>query len=139
MLYDTRGKTWTPREEDFVRRNVDKLSLDEIAKELKKTPTAVRQFLHRKRIHTGGKVERNLVKEILEKRFVRVDYFKPNRDFYNAVGMSQKRWWSVYYGEVPLTDEEYRRLTRHFGVELENVKGSVQLSLFDDGVCSGNN
>lgn len=138
MLYDGR-KPWTAREEEFVRDNIGKLSLDEIAKKVYKTPTAVRQFIHRKRIHTEGKVVRNLVTEILVKRFVRLDYFKPTRSFYQAVGMTQKRWWCVYYGEVPLTDEEYKRLTDHFGVELDDVKGSLQLSLFEDGNCTGGN
>lgn len=130
MLYDSR-KSWTTREEEFVRNSIGKLSLEEIARGVKKTPTAVRQFLHRKRIHVGGKVARNLVMEMLVKRFVKPEYFKPTREFYQVVGMSQKRWWSVYHGEVALTDEEYKRLADHFLVQLEDIKGSVQLSLFE--------
>lgn len=132
MFYNNRKK-WTAKEEQFVNDHAGTMSPEEMAKELHKTATAVKLYMHRKRIFPAGKVVRNLVLELLTVKFTHPEYFTPTRAFYNAVKMSQKRWWETYYGRSPLTSEEYERLSRHFGVELTGVTGSGQLSLFGDG------
>lgn len=138
MFYNTRR--WTAKEEKFLNDNVGTLSLEELAKELKKTVTAVKLYMHRKRISPSAeKVVRNLVREILIVKFTNPDYFTPTREFYTAVGMSQKRWWEVYYGRKMLSDEEYRSLAGHFNVVLEGVAESKQLSLFENGDSNGSN
>lgn len=129
MFYNNR-KRWTAKEEQFVIDHAGTLSPEEIAKELHKTATAVKLFMHRKRIFPTGKVVRNLVLELLTVKFTNPEYFTPTRNFYDAVKMSQKRWWETYYGRSPLTSEEYERLSKHFGIELDGITGSGQLSLF---------
>ncbi len=132
MFYNNRKK-WTAKEEQFLNDHTETMSPEEMAKELHKTVTAVKLYMHRKRIFPAGKVVRNLVLELLTVKFTHPEYFTPTRSFYDAVKMSQKRWWETYYGRSPLTSEEYERLSRHFGVELTGVTVSGQLSLFEDG------
>lgn len=135
MFYN--NKRWTAKEEKFLIDNAGTLTPEQIAKELKKTATAVKLYMHRKRIHPAERVARNLLREMLTGKFTNPEYFTPTREFYRAISMSQKRWWDLYYGRETMSDEEYKRLSVHFSIELEGVGGDKQLSLFEDGNSNG--
>lgn len=137
MFYN--NKHWTAKEEKFLIDNAGRLTLEQMARELKKTVTAVKLYMHRKRIHPAERVARNLLREILTVKFTNPEYFAPTREFYRSIGMSQKRWWDLYYGRAAMSDEEYKRLSVHFNIELEGIADNKQLSLFEDGNTSGDN
>ena len=111
----------------------------EIARKINRTEVAVQQYMHRKRINPYEKVVRNLVREILTKKFTNPEYFNPNRSFYDSVGITQKRWWDLYYGRKPISDNEYKKLSSHFGIELDDIIMNEQLNLFDNADSSGDN
>ena len=96
-MFYTNRKHWTTAEENFVAENADKMTTAEIARKINRTEVAVQQYMHRKRINPYEKVVRNLVREILTKKFTNPEYFNPNRSFYDSVGITQKRWWDLYY------------------------------------------
>lgn len=133
------NRRWTAKEKKFLTEHAGVLGIEEIARELKKTVTAVKLYMHRKRIHPGERVVRNLLREMLTAKFTNPEYFTPNRAFYQAVSMSQKRYWDLYYGKSVMNDDEYSRLSEHFNVTLEGVDVSKQLNLFENGDSDGDN
>ena len=76
-MFYTNRKHWTTAEENFVTENADKMTTAEIARKINRTEVAVQQYMHRKRINPYEKVVRNLVREILTKKFdpEKVDLF----------------------------------------------------------------
>jgi len=76
--------------------------------------------------------ERNLLLEILERKFVKHEYFTPTKQFYKAVGIRQRRFWQLYRGERKMTETEYQNLTLHFKVSLQDAFEMRQLSLLED-------
>lgn len=133
------NRRWTAKEKKFLIEQAGVLSIEEIARELKKTVTAVKLYMHRKRIHPAERVARNLLREMLTVKFTNPEYFTPNRAFYQAVSLSQKRYWDLYYGKSVMSDDEYSCLSEHFNVTLEGVDVSKQLNLFEDGDSDGDN
>ena len=138
-MFYTNRKHWTTAEENFVTENADKMTTAEIARKINRTEVAVQQYMHRKRINPYEKVVRNLLREILTKKFTNPEYFNPNRSFYDSVGITQKRWWDLYYGRKPISDNEYKKLSSHFGIELDDIIVNEQLNLFDNADSSGDN
>ena len=120
---------WKPAEKQFVTDNIGKLSPHEMARHLRKTEKAVEQYIHRNRIIVNEKVTRNVVKEILTIKFKDPGYFNPTRAFYDAVGISQKRWWALYKGQQQINEDEYTRLVSHFDITMKEVLEIKQLSL----------
>jgi hypothetical protein len=47
--------------------------------------------------------------------------WKPNNDFYNAVGINQKRFGLVLRGELPMYYFEAQSLAKFFGVSVDEV------------------
>ena len=47
--------------------------------------------------------------------------FKPDRRFYNSVGINQKRFGQLLRGEKPIMGFEARNLSQFFGVSLESL------------------
>lgn len=122
--------SWEKKDIDFLKRNVGIVSFKEIAERIGKTEMAVQIYCHRYRIPIGGKSD-NLLMKLLTIRFIHPEYFMPTRQFFDSVKINQKRWWCLYYGKSKLTEEEYKRLVKHFGVGLDNAFDARQLDLFD--------
>lgn len=126
---------WTDREIETLRNGIqENVPFQELCDMLGKTPKAVRQYMFKirmpRRINT---VKENLAKEILLKCIPDPECFRPNRAFYKAVNMTQKRWWSLFFGEAQITPLEYRALAKYFNVSLQEVFDSHQLQLeFDE-------
>jgi hypothetical protein len=121
---------WTREQEDFVRNNYTKMTIEEMADELCKSSLAVKLFMHRKRLAVSS-VKRNIIIELLKLKFVNPEYFTPNKAFYAAVGLTSSRWWDLYHGKKKPTTEEYISIATHLNVTLLEAFESRQLCLFD--------
>jgi hypothetical protein len=122
---------WTEEDKAFLFAHLHKLTVLQIARELKKTERAVNLFLHRCRKNPASCVNKNVILIILETAFVRPEYFRPTRTFYEAVKIGQKRWWALYKGVIRATDEECRRVMEHLKIDREDLFGNRQLNLFE--------
>ena len=93
---------------------------------------AVQLFMHRRKIVIRQVVKRNLVQEILSLKFKHPENFMPNRPFYKEVGINQMRFWDLYYGRKPITNEEYLSLCDYFGITLQEAFEARQLNIFNN-------
>jgi hypothetical protein len=124
--------TWSKEQVEFLKDHLEKLTFKEIGEIINKSELAVQLYVLRKRIPLGHTVARNLIMEILTMKFVNPEYFQPNRSFYTAVQMTQRRWWDLYFGRAPVTEDEYFRLVVHFQVSLKDAFEARQLKIFED-------
>lgn len=123
---------WTEENKQFVAENAGKMSFEEMARHLGKTKNAVHLYIHRERIHYKPTVKENLLLEILTIAFKKPEYFKPTKEFFNEVGMTQMRFWSLYRGEEHPTEQEYNTLKKYFGITSDRIFENRQLSLFEN-------
>lgn len=121
---------WKDEEEQYIRENAGKLTFEEMANHVNKSPLAVQLFMHRRKIVTGQTVKRNLVQEILRIKFKHPENFMSTRQFYQEVGINQMRWWDIYYGRKPVTQQEYIALSEYFGITLQEAFEARQLNMF---------
>ena len=123
---------WTPEEEKYIRDNDGKLTLSKMAVSVGRSELAVQLFMHRRKIVIRQVVKRNLVQEILSLKFKHPENFMPNRPFYKEVGINQMRFWDLYYGRKPITNEEYLSLCDYFGITLQEAFEARQLNIFNN-------
>ena len=123
---------WTPEEEKYIRDNAGKLTLSEMAVSVGRSELAVQLFMHRRKIVIRQVVKRNLVQEILSLKFKHPENFMHNRPFYIEVGINQMRFWDLYYGRKPITNEEYLSLCDYFGITLQEAFEARQLNIFNN-------
>lgn len=128
---------WTKEEKEILCNGIkNHVPFQELCQQLGRTPEAVRQYMFKVRLpRRANVVKNNLAKSVLLMCIPDPECFRPNRAFYEAVGMSQKRWWSLYFGEAQITPEEYRALAKYFNVSLQDIFDARQLNLEfkDDG------
>ncbi len=122
---------WTDEQIKFALDNVGILSNLDISNQVGKTERAVKLFLHRRRASVGKSVKRNLVTELIVLKFIDVSLFVPNRAFYDAVKISQKRWWDLFHGRKSITEDEYLSLVTFLKVSLKDAFEARQLNLFE--------
>ena len=123
---------WKQEEEIYVRENVGKKTMEEMAEYVGRSPLAVKLFLHRKKIVAGQTVKRNLVQEMLRLKFRHPENFSPTREFYREVNINQMRFWDIYYGRKQGTQQEYVALSEYFGLTLQEAFEARQLSMFNE-------
>lgn len=123
-------KSWTKTQKDFVRNNINKVSFAEMADKIGKSENAIRLFVHRERLQYKATVKRNLIVELLDFVFTSAEYFAPTREFYTSVGITQMRFWKLYRGETPPTEQEYNALLEHFNVSKIDLFENRQYKLF---------
>lgn len=123
---------WTENQVKLLLEMWGKNSIEDIESAIGKNETAIKLYLHRKRIYTGNTVKRNLVIEILTLKFIHPECFQPNRNFYHSVKISQKRWWSLYHGRQPVSEQEYMNLIEYFQISLKDAFNARQLTLFTE-------
>lgn len=121
---------WKDEEEQYIRENAGKLTFEEMGNHVNKSPLAVQLFMHRRKIVIGQTVKRNLVQEILRIKFKHPENFMSTRQFYQEVGINQMRWWDIYYGRKPVTQQEYIALSEYFGITLQEAFEARQLNMF---------
>lgn len=123
---------WKQEEEIYVRENVGKKTMEEMAEYVGRSPLAVKLFLHRKKIVAGQTVKRNLVQEMLRLKFRHPENFSPTREFYREVNINQMRFGDIYYGRKQVTQQEYVALSEYFGLTLQEAFEARQLSMFNE-------
>lgn len=123
---------WSENQEKFLKENLGKLTIEDIAKELGKSQLAVKLYIHRNRISYKPSVKRNLVVELFILKFKNPEYFNVTTEFLKAVKINQVRFWKLYRGEERPTDAEYISLAQHLDISLEEAFSSRQLKLFDE-------
>lgn len=123
---------WQPHEDSFVRDNVNKMTLEQMAEHLGKSVLAVKLYMHRNHIIIGQTVKRNIVQEMLRIKFRHPENFLPTRAFYREVGINQMRWWDLFHGRKNITQTEYVALSKYFGLTLEEAFEARQLSMFEE-------
>lgn len=84
------------------------------------TPKRTKDIIH-------PEIMRNLVESIVGS----LVHLQPSRNFYNNVGIRQRRWGLLMRGETSPTVDELHRVAKYFGVELSAKVSLVQLTLFD--------
>lgn len=122
---------WTKEEKEILCNGIkDCVPFQDLCLQLGRTPEAVRQYMFKARLPRRAHViKNNIAKSVLLMCIPDPECFRPNRAFYDAVGMSQKRWWSLYFGEAQITPEEYRALAKYFNVSLQDLFDARQLEL----------
>lgn len=120
--------SWNKHEE-WVRDNINKLTPEQMAEQLGVRFYDIDQFIRRKKLFSVKTEPKNLAYEIIKLKFIFPEYFKPTRRFFKAIGMSQRQWWSAYRGDVPLTEQQYFKLSVHLNVTLPEAFELRQISL----------
>lgn len=123
---------WQPHEDQFVRDNANKMTLEQMSEVLNRSPLAVQLYMHRKHIVVGQTVKRNLVQEMLRIKFRHLENFMPTRAFYREVGINQMRWWDIFHGRKNITQQEYIALCEYFGVTMQEAFEARQLCIFEE-------
>ena len=109
-------KPWTKDEKSYLCESWGNVPIDEICSTLKRSEQAVYCQVVRMRLPFNKTTENNLLMVALEMRFVRPDWFMPDRNFFRVTGINQKRWWRLYRGEEQITEEELVRLFEVLGI-----------------------
>jgi hypothetical protein len=122
---------WSEAQKQIVFDSIGKISIEDIATRVNRTPRAVRLFLHRHKIAPGKTVRHNLVLSVLKRKFDYPEYFAPTKQFFLDVKINQKRWWALYYGRNPITPEEYDRLCNHLNISPVDRFEARQMELFE--------
>lgn len=132
MSNNRKSKRWTFEDIAFVKRNLGKVSLKDMASHLKRSPMSVRLYILRNRLTPGPLVKRNLLMEMLKLKFRHPEEFTPTRAFYKETGIGQRHWWDLYYGRKSITGKEYTAVAEYLGITIQEAFESRQLELFEE-------
>lgn len=121
MKSNGKNKRWTAQEAEYVQQNLGKVSFEDMAASLGRSPMSVRLFVLRRRMTTGSLVKRNLLMEMLKLKFRHHEEFTPTRAFYKETGIGQRRWWDLYYGRKSITGEEYTAVAEYLGITIQEA------------------
>ncbi|QIA06426.1 helix-turn-helix transcriptional regulator [Draconibacterium halophilum] len=61
------------------------------------------------------------IKNVVQKKESRCFFFHPQKQFYNAVGINQKRWGQIYRGEIDPTISEAKAIAEYFEVDVTEL------------------
>lgn len=125
-------KRWSSEDTEYVRQNLGKKSLEEMAAYLERSPMAVRLHILHKRLTTPPKVRRNLLQKLIQQKFRHPEDFTPSRVFYEETGIGQRRWWALYFGRKAITPKEYLAVANYLGLTVDEAFEARQLDLFKD-------
>jgi hypothetical protein len=132
MKSNGKNKRWTAQETDYIQQSLGKVSFEDMAAYLGRSPMSVRLFVLRRRMTPGPLVKRNLLMEMLKLKFRHPEEFTPTRAFYKETGIGQRRWWDLYYGRKPITGKEYTAVAEYLGLTIQEAMESRQLELFEE-------
>lgn len=124
---------WSEYEKQFVRDNVDRLTVEQMSDSLHRSIDSVKLFIHRNRIVVGETVKRNIVLELLRLRYAHTEDFTPSSHFYRETGITPQRWWKLYKGKLQVSESDYLAITKYLNISLEEAFNCRQLSFFDAG------
>ena len=126
------NKRWTAGDAAYIRQNLGKVSLKDMASHLERSPMSVRLYILRNRLTVGRTVKRNLLIEMLKVKFRHPEDFCPTRTFYKETDIGQRRYWDLYFGRKSIKPEEYTTIATYLGVTIREAFESRQLELFDN-------
>jgi len=132
MKSNGKNKRWTAQEAEYIQQSLGKVSFEDMAASLGRSPMSVRLFVLRRRMTPGPLVKRNLLMEMLKLKFRHPEEFTPTRAFYKETGIGQRRWWDLYYGRKPITGKEYTAVAEYLGLTIQEAIESRQLELFEE-------
>lgn len=132
MKSNGKNKRWTAQEAEYIQQSLGKVSFEDMAAYLGRSPMSVRLFVLRRRMTPGPLVKRNLLMEMLKLKFRHPEEFTPTRAFYKETGIGQRRWWDLYYGRKPITGKEYTAVAEYLGLTIQEAMESRQLELFEE-------
>lgn len=132
MKSNGKNKRWTAQEAEYIQQSLGKVSFEDMAAYLGRSPMSVRLFVLRRRMTPGPLVKRNLLMEMLKLKFRHPEEFTPTRAFYKETGIGQRRWWDLYYGRKPITGKEYTAVADYLGITIREALESRQLELFEE-------
>lgn len=114
----------------YIECNVGIKTLEQMATELNVDSMELRLFIHRYRLFPVN-TQRNLAKEIIAMKFIYPEYFSPTRSFFESTGIGQRRWWQLYRGDKKMTENEYKSITEHLKITLQEAFEARQLIMFE--------
>jgi xre family toxin-antitoxin system, antitoxin component len=132
MKSNGKNKRWTAQEAEYIQQSFGKVSFEDMAAYLGRSPMSVRLFVLRRRMTPGPLVKRNLLMKMLKLKFRHPEEFTPTRAFYKETGIGQRRWWDLYYGRKPITGKEYTAVAEYLGITIREALESRQLELFEE-------
>ena len=132
MKSNGKNKRWTAQEAEYIQQSLGKVSFEDMAASLGRSPMSVRLFVLRRRMTPGPLVKRNLLMKMLKLKFRHPEEFTPTRAFYKETGIGQRRWWDLYYGRKPITGKEYTAVAEYLGLTIQEAIESRQLELFEE-------
>lgn len=120
---------WTRQKKQIIKLLEDGKEPHEVALKLGVNEYDLRQFIHRNRLFDSHKNGKSLAYELIHILMRgNTDYFKPNREFFTAVKIRQKRWWALFRGEKVMKETEYNSLVKHLGITLHEAFQARQLN-----------
>lgn len=125
-------RRWTADDVEYVRENLGKVSFENMAVVLGRSPMSARLYVLRRRLTPGQLVKRNLLMKMLKIKFRHPEDFSPTRAFYKETGITQRRWWDLYFGRKPITGKEYTAVATYLGITIQEVFEARQLELFEE-------
>lgn len=126
------NRRWNSQDDEFVRKNLGKMSFEDMGEYLERSPMSVRLYVLRRKLTTGQLVKRNLLMALLKIKFRHPEDFSPTRMFYRETGIGQRRYWDLYFGRKPITGKEYSAVAEYFGITVTESIESRQLELFTE-------
>lgn len=69
MKSNGKNKRWTAQEAEYIQQSLGKVSFEDMAAYLGRSPMSVRLFVLRRRMTPGPLVKRNLLMEMLKLKF----------------------------------------------------------------------
>lgn len=127
-----KNKRWSAEDDAYVRQHLGKISLENMAAYLNRSPMSIRLYILRRRMTVGPTLKRNLLVKLLKIKFRHPENFNPTRDFYKETGIGQRRYWDLFFGRKKITGKEYQALTEYFGVTIDEDLDARQLELFEE-------
>ncbi|MDD2799396.1 MAG: XRE family transcriptional regulator [Bacteroidales bacterium] len=125
-------KHYSEEDKKYIFENYTKISPSAIARHLGRTENAIDLFVHRHKNDPRMIQRDNLLVRVLKSKFSDPSLFNPNRAFFDAVRIGQKRFWSLYKGSEIMTNEECMRIADYLEISLEGVFISRQGNLFEE-------
>ena len=125
---------WTEADDMFLRKHVGNTPIKVIADCLNKTVRAVKLYCYRQNIPVRQTVNRPILVELMKIKFGQPEFFRPNRKFFDEVGISQKRFSTLRQGYAQPTEIELKKLYKVWNVrqdESESLLNARQLELFN--------
>ena len=118
------AKNWSKADEEVLQKKVREwnekgvpLDMEYLARFFRRTVEAIYLKAYRMHLPLRAQCARPTMRRIMESKFNDITLFTANRQFYQATGISQKRWPSLLYGYDEPTQEEIERVADYLHID----------------------